>query len=263
MSMKNISQKIILITGAAGGFGQEFTKQLLQQGSSLILTDINNEQLQKCSSEIFKSIPSCTGKILGTFASDLSSKIGCEEAFQKAQTISSSIDILINNAGLINYGAFHQIPIDKWEQLMQVNLMAPMYLSHHFLNAYHKRGSGHIVNISSVSGYIATAYGAPYSTSKFGLRGFGMALHAEAKEFGIHVTNVYPFYSPTPLLNAKTDGNFKTAKTPSFLYSSPQTIVSAAINGLRKNKLHVYPGIISKLLFDAIRFWPIVGSLAK
>jgi short-subunit dehydrogenase len=261
--MKNISQKVILITGAAGGFGQEFTKQLLEQGSFLILTDINNEQLQKCSSEIFKSLPSCKGKILGTFSSDLSSKNGCEEAFKKAQAISSSIDILINNAGLVNYGAFHEIPIEKWEQLMQVNLMAPMYLSHHYLNAFNKKGNGHIVNIDSVSGYIATAYGAPYSTSKFGLRGFGMALHAEAKEFGIHVTNVYPFYSPTPLLNTKTEGNFNTPKTPSFLYSSPKTIVSAAINGLRNNKLHVYPGIISKFLYNAIKFWPIVGSLAK
>ena len=261
--MKNISEKVFLITGAAGGFGQEFTKQLLEKGSHLILTDINNEQLEKHSTEILKSIPLCKGKILGTFASDLSSKAGCEEAFNKARNISAAINVLINNAGLINYGAFHEIPMEKWEQLMQVNLMAPMYLSYHYMNAYIHKGSGHIVNISSVAGFVSTAYGATYSTSKFGLRSFGMALHAEAKEYGINVTNVYPFYSLTPMLNTKTEGSFSTPKTPGFLYSSPETIVSAAIKGMQKNKLHVYPGFISNFLYNAIKFWPIVGSLAK
>ena len=146
---------------------------------------------------------------------------------------------------------------------MNVNLMAPMYLSHHFMNHFVKQGNGHILNVSSVSGFVATSSGAPYSTSKFGVRGFGMALHGEAKQFGINVTNVYPFYSPTPLLSTASDGNFKVSKTPNFLYSSPESIVNAAINGLRKNKLHVYPGAISRILYFAIKFWPIVGNLAK
>ncbi len=90
-----------------------------------------------------------------------------------------------------------------------------------------------------------------------------MALHGEAKQFGVNVTNVYPFYSPTPLLNTPTEGNFKVQKTPKFLYDSPELIVRSAIKGLRKNKLHVYPGVISRALYQAIKFWPIVGNMAK
>lgn len=261
--MKSLEKKTILLTGAAGGFGQEFTKQLLLKGAYLILTDINKENLEKISQDLLLSLPNCKGKIIGVIAADISSKSGCKELFEEALTVSPQIDILINNAGLITYGAFNEIPVEKWETLMQVNLMAPMFLSHYYINQNKNRKSGHIVNISSVAGFVATAYGAPYSTSKFGLRSFGMALHTEAKSMGIHVTNVYPFYSPTPMLHTKTEGGFNTPTTPGFLYSSPQTIVAAAIKGLRKNKLHVYPGVISRFLYNAIKFWPIVGSLAK
>ena len=261
--MKSLSEKKILITGAAGGFGQQFIKQFLEQGAQLILTDINQENLEKISFEILKAIPQCKGKILGVFASDLSSRTGCETAYKNTIAIAPQIDILINNAGLINYGYFHEIPLEKWEMLMNVNLMAPMYLSHSFMNDFVKQKKGHILNISSVSGYVATSLGAPYSTSKFGVRGFGMALQGEAKKFGVNVTNVYPFYSPTPLLNTQTDGNSKVQNTPVFLYNSPELIVRSAIKGLRKNKLHVYPGILPRLLYAAIKIWPIVGNLSK
>jgi short-subunit dehydrogenase len=261
--MKSLSQQVIVVTGAAGGFGQQFIKQLLEQEAHLILTDINKENLEKNSSEILKSIPNCKGKILGVFASDLSTKKGCEETYLNAKSISPQINILINNAGLINYGLFHEIPIEKWERLMQVNIMAVMYLSHSFMNYFVSKKEGHILNISSVSGYIPTSNGAPYSTSKFAVRGFGMALHGEAKQFGINVSNVYPFYSPTPLLQTKTDGSAKTQTIPKFLYDSPELIVSAAIKGLRKNKLHIYPGILSHLLYTLTKFFPIVANLSR
>ena len=261
--MKSLSQKTILVTGAAGGFGQQFIKQLLEQGAHLILTDINKEVLAKVSAEIIQSIPNCKGKVLGTFASDLSSKQGCEEAFENAKTVSENIDVLINNAGLINYGLFHEIPAEKWEMLMEVNLMAVMRLSHKFMRYFANNKSGHILNVSSVSGYIPTSHGIPYSTSKFAVRGFGLALHREAKPLGINVTNVYPFYSPTPLLNTQTDGSAETGKLPTFLYDSPALIVKAAVKGLRKNKKNVYPGILPRLLFNLNKVFPISSSLGK
>ena len=261
--MKSLSQKVILVTGAAGGFGQQFIKQFLEQGANLILTDINDEILKKVSSEIFTSIPNCKGKILGTFASDISTKQGCESVYNQALSVSSNIDILINNAGLINYGLFHEIPVEKWERMMQVNLMAVMYLSHHFMGYFAKKKAGHILNISSVSGFVPTAHGIPYSTSKFAVRGFGLALSKEAKQFNVNVTNVYPFYSPTPLLQTATDGSAKTKSIPKFLYDSPELIVKAAVKGLRKNKLNVYPGVLPRLIFNFIKLFPITANLDK
>jgi len=261
--MKSISQKVILLTGAAGGFGQEFTKQLLEQGAHLILTDINKDDLDSASSKIFQSIPNCSGKILGVFASDLSTKEGCEATYKNAKSISENIDVLINNAGLINYGLFHEIPAEKWEMLMEVNLMALMRLSHRIMAYFAEKKSGHILNISSVSGYIPTSQGIPYSTSKFAVRGFGLALNREAKPLGINVTNVYPFYSPTPLLNTKTEGSATPGTLPKFLYDSPELIVKAAIKGLRKNKRNVYPGILPRLLYSVNKLFPISGNIGK
>lgn len=261
--MKSLSQKVIVVTGAAGGFGQQFIKQFLEQGAHLILTDINKEVLEKVSTEILNAIPNCNGKVLGTFPSDLSTKQGCEEAFENAKSISENIDILINNAGLINYGLFHEIPVEKWEMLMEVNLMAVMRLSHKFMRYFVNKKAGHILNISSVSGYIPTSNGIPYSTSKFAVRGFGIALHREAKPLGINVTNVYPFYSPTPMLNTKVEGSAKPGTLPKFLYDSPELIVKAAVKGLRKNKKSVYPGILPRLLFNVNKLFPISSNLGK
>ena len=261
--MKSLKGKVILVTGAAGGFGQEFIKQFLELEAHLILTDINKTVLEKIAGEIVESIPNCKGKILGIISSDLSSRKGCEETYINAKLITPDIDILINNAGLINYGLFHEIPLEKWERLMNVNVMAVMYLSHSFMNYFVQRKRGHILNISSVSGFVATAGGTPYSTSKFAIRGFGMALQKEAKPFGVNVTNVYPFYSPTPLLNAQTEGSSTSQSFPKFLMDSPQLIVRSAIKGLRKNKSHVYPGILSPVIYFVSRFFPVVGNLAK
>ena len=261
--MTSLSQKVILVTGANGGFGQQFVKQFLEQGAYLVLTDINQEALEKSVEKIMQSIPNCKGKVLSIFGADLSTKQGCEEVFKTALSGSQKVDILINNAGMINYGSFHEIPAEKWEKLIDVNVLSLMRLSHHFMKYFADKKQGHILNISSVSGFIPTGHGVPYSTSKFAVRGFGLGLHQEAKKLGVKITNVYPFYSPTPLLNTATDGSSKTGTLPKFLYDSPELIVKAAIKGLRKGKLNVYPGWLPRLLFNVNKIFPIPAYLGK
>jgi short-subunit dehydrogenase len=196
--MKTLRHKVILITGATGGFGREFAKQLYSLDAHLILNARNKTMLEDLASQL--SLITSEGRVLGLIDADLSTKKGCEELYNRCKAVTSEMDIIINNAGVIAYGHFHEIPVNRWEQLMETNLLAAMRLSYLFLPDMIKRGQGHIVLMSSVAGFIGTKNSTAYAASKFGLRGFGLSLYGEVKSKGINVTIIYPFWADTPLL---------------------------------------------------------------
>ena len=168
--MTQLKDAVVLITGAAGGFGQELTRQLLKAGSRLILTDLEVDILEQQVAGIQQETR--TGEVLACLVADLSTSEGCDLLYDQVQALNTPIDILINNAGIAVFGRMDEVPQQQWERLMYVNLLAPMRLSSLFVADMIARRSGHIVNISSAAGWIAIAGLTQYSTSKFGLRGF-------------------------------------------------------------------------------------------
>ena len=239
--MTELDKAVVLLTGATGGFGKELTRQLLEAGSQLILSDIDRVALDSWAAEITTKVS--TGKIIASIESDLSSAEGCNDIFQQVKALNIPIDILINNAGIAVYGRMDEVPTDKWERLMQINLLTPMRLSSLFVADMIERQQGHIVNISSLAGWIAPAGMAHYSSSKFGLRGFSEGLFNEVKPYNVKVTAVYPFFSRTPILRsesfgslAKDGGNF-----PEKMATDPAKVMAKTIQAIQKNKLHVFP----------------------
>jgi uncharacterized protein len=234
--MTNIEGKTILITGAAGGFGQQFTRQSLAAGSKLILTDRQGTSLEACAQMLHEEVGS--GEIVQCIEADISTPEGCATL---AQSVFQAPDILINNAGVGNFGRFDEVPPNEWERLMQVNLLAPMRLIAAFVPDMIERRSGHIVNISSIAGWIGSEGLAAYSASKYGLRGFSESLLQELAPHNIHVTTVFPFYSRTPILNSPRYGSLTAADLPDRLTSDPAQVVREVMEGVRLNKAHVFP----------------------
>jgi short-subunit dehydrogenase len=252
--MSNLNNKLILLTGAAGGLGREMISAFLKEGSQLILSDLQESSLNSIIKEFQMS---GTGKIVGSIASDLSTESGIDSLFHKFLDYGfSAPDILVNNAGIAILGSFAEIPSSKWEAIININLLAPMRLTHKFLPSMINRGSGHIVNVSSVAGLIAVPYLNIYSVSKFGIKAFGESLHGELSSKGIQVTNFYPFFTRTPILQSEQIGMKGEMKVPDFLLSEPKDVVSELIQGIKKNQLHVHPGGISKVLDFVSRFLP-------
>jgi short-subunit dehydrogenase len=258
--MGYFSGKIVLLTGATGGFGSEYTRQLLQKGAQLILTDIdlNSLCLQR---DKAKEIPNKDGgKIVSVLASDLSSPEGCNKLYQQASDIVESVDILINNAGMLSYGQFHETPIEINSRLMRVNLHAPMHLTSLFLPAMIRRRNGHIVFMSSTAGYLPTAYETAYSVSKAGLRCLGMALKSEVGKQGVAVTNIYPCWANTNMLHSESYGHKMARRPPSFLIAEPEKLVGNALEGISRKKLHVYPDVWARFFWIMTKIWPLVGN---
>jgi len=254
--MTELNNAVVLLTGATGGFGKELTSQLLQAGSHLILSDINQTSLDEYAAKV--SNEKTTGKILACIESDLSNSEGCNALFEQVKKLNTPIDILINNAGIGLFGRMDEVPADKWERLMQVNLMTPMRLSSLFMAEMIERSTGHIVNISSLAGWIAPGGMAHYSCSKFGLRGFSEGLFNEVKQYNVKVTAVYPFFSKTPILQSERFGTLAEGKTgfPEDKATDPAKVMAKTIQAITNNKLHVFPDRMANSIHLVKQYFP-------
>lgn len=260
--MTQLQNAVVLLTGAAGGFGQQFTRQLLQAGSHLILSDRDETQLQQVVRAIEADLKHAgtpvPGSVLATFAADLARPDGAQDLYDRALRLNRPLDILINNAGIGLYGRMDEVPRDKWEQLMQVNLLAPMRLSTAFAADAIARRQGHIVNISSIAGWVTPAGLAHYGSSKYGLRGFSEGLREELKPYGIKVTGVYPFFSRTPILQAAGYGSLaQTSRTDlEQIATDPARVIACVLRAIARDRPHVFPDRVAQLLHRLKRYAP-------
>lgn len=252
-AMTQLDQATILITGAAGGFGRHLTSQLLAAGGRLVLADLEAPDGQMPPRE---EATKSAGSIVACLAADLSTTEGCYDLIRQVDALGVDIDILVNNAGIAHFGAFDDVPQDAWQRLLQVNLNAPMVLSQHFCRGMVARRHGHVLNISSVAGWVASHGLAAYSASKFGLRGFSDSLRHELRPHGVQVTAVYPFFSRTPILDAPRYGDLHKPHLPDTLTTDPADVVRAMVRGLETNRDHVFPDRNSRRLHWLVRLVP-------
>ncbi len=249
IEMTDLSGKTVLITGAGGGFGLHMTRQFRDADCTLVLTDIDDGLLRP-------AIHDAGDALLASVTADLATEEGCGVIAGVCGAKDIQPDILVNNAGIGCGGRLDHVPREKWEALMQLNLLAPMRLCNLFLPAMIESGSGHIVNISSLAGWIGSPGLSSYCASKFGLRGFGESLSADLEDTGVQVSNVYPCFSRTPILDSPQFGYEERRAIPEKLISEPADVVARIIRGIRKNRLHIYPDKHARRIHYLKRFMP-------
>jgi len=250
--MTDLNRAVVLITGATGGFGRQMTRQFIAAGSRVILTDLDAGGLATLKAEFDTS----SNQVLACITADLSGADGCQELFDAVQAENLQPDVLINNAGIAVSGRIGHVPRDRWEALMQINLLAPMRLCDLFLPQMIKRGSGHIVNISSVAGWIGAAGIASYCAAKFGLRGYSESLAADVAEFNIKVSTVYPYFSRTPILDSERFGYEHRMAIPDDIVTDPADVVAAVIKGVKRDRLHIFPDKMARKIHYIKRYIP-------
>jgi short-subunit dehydrogenase len=247
--MTDPTNKTVLITGAGGGFGRHMVRQFRAAGAKLILTDVNERALRVVTDD-------AGDDLVVSVSADLATEEGCDAVAGICTSRGVVPDILINNAGIGVAGRLDHVPRDRWETLMQLNLLAPMRLCNFLLPGMVEHGSGHVVNMSSLAGWIGSQGLSSYCASKFGLRGFGESLAADLEGTGVHVTNVYPCFSQTPILDSPQHGYEQRRIVPAHLISEPSDVVARIIDGVRRNRLHVFPDKYSRRIHYVTRFAP-------
>lgn len=184
----DLKGKVVLITGASSGFGEDAAVLFAREGAKVILAARRADKLR----QIVEQINQAGGEALA-----LPFDIG--DPSQRQQIVADVIarygrvDILFNNAGLGRLNFLDQLDMEKdIEPQILINLTGLIHLTRLVLPYMIAQKSGHIINMSSVAGWIGTALYSIYSATKFGVRGFTDALRQEVKPLGIHVSGVYP-----------------------------------------------------------------------
>jgi len=184
----SLQGKVVLITGASSGFGEDAARLFAKEGCCVALAARRIEKLQSIAAEIQQN----GGEALA-IPVDVRERSEIDRMVQTVLDHYGKIDILFNNAGFGGVDWFENFnPERHIETMMRVNLSGTMLVTHAVLPSMLKRRTGHIINMSSVAGLIAASLITTYSASKYGVRAFTDALRREVSPFGIKVSGIYP-----------------------------------------------------------------------
>lgn len=184
----SLKDKVVLITGASSGFGEEAARLFAKEGCKVVLAARRLDRLQLLASEI----QDAGGEALAVPV-DIAERAEIEVMVQTALDLYGRIDILFNNAGFGGVDWFEKFdPARHVDTLIRVNLIGTILVTRAVLPQMLKRRQGHIINMVSVAGLIAAPTITTYSASKYGVRAFTDALRREVSPFGISVSGIYP-----------------------------------------------------------------------
>lgn len=179
--------KVVLITGGSRGLGLVLARQLCGEGARVALLARGPDELARAREELVRR----GGEVL-TISCDLLEREQIDAAVQEVVDRFGGLDVIINNAGIIEVGPLEHMQREDFERAMNLHFWAPFHLIMKALPHLRRRGEGRIVNIASIGGKMAVPHLAPYSASKFALVGLSDALRAELARDRIHVTTVTP-----------------------------------------------------------------------
>ena len=178
---------VALVTGAAGGIGAALAERLVREGSNIALVDRNAEGLEDLAERLRVRRPD---RQVTAIVADLAQPEAPAEVVAQALAEHGRLTLLVNNAGVALAGRFEQVSIADVDWLLAINLRSVLALTSAALPSL--APGAQITNISSLFGIVAPVGNSVYSASKFGVRGFSMALRTELAPRGIGVTTVYP-----------------------------------------------------------------------
>jgi len=192
--MESFAGKLSLITGGASGIGRLVGLKLAAAGSHVVLWDLSDEALGKTVDDILAAGGKATA-----YQCDVADREMVYRTAEKVQREVGRVDLLVNNAGIVNGTPFLDCTDDELRRTMEINILAHFWTVKAFLPNMIKAGRGHIVTISSAGGIVGSARLVDYSASKFAAFGFDEALRAELKKQGLPVrtTVVCPFFVNT------------------------------------------------------------------
>jgi short-subunit dehydrogenase len=250
--MKILKNKNCFLTGAASGIGRSFALALAEEGMNLFITDINIENLKKVKNEVEDM-----GSHVYEAKCDVSDINDWKNAAAEFYSKLGNLDLLINNAGIAIGGEILHISLGDWKKVLDVNLWGIIHSLEVFLPKLTEKRGGHIVNVASGAGILASAGPLPYVTSKFAVIGLSEALFGHLNSYDINVSVITPSYIktniyqkskikyPQKLLDDVEESKLREISA-SLLKEmgkhaiSPSRAVKKYIEGIKNNQLYIY-----------------------
>jgi dehydrogenase/reductase SDR family protein 7B len=184
-----MKDKVVIITGGSSGIGKALAEKFGGEGSKILITGRNNDELQKVISELKAKNILASG-----FRSDVSREEDNRRMMEEAMRLYGRIDILINNAGISMRALFEEVDLEVVKKVMDINFYGVLYATKYCLPEI-KKNKGSIVGVSSIAGYRGLPGRTGYSASKFALNGFLEVLRTELMKTGVHVLTACPGFT--------------------------------------------------------------------
>lgn len=185
--MEQLRGRTALVTGASGGIGRRIALRLGAEGMDVVVSGRREDALAEALAEL---------RALGVKAESVPAELGdrgqVESLIERCESALGPLDLLVNNAGIETVGAFTAYSPEQLSSMVDVNLTAPMLLTHRVVPGMLERGRGHVVFISSLAGKVGPAYNEPYAATKAGLIGLTQSLRAEYRDAPIGFSVVCP-----------------------------------------------------------------------
>jgi short-subunit dehydrogenase len=232
------ARPVALVTGASAGIGRSFTMALADRGHDLVLVARDAARLEALGKELHDAY----GASSEVLAADLSDGAQLRTVEARLADRERPVDVLVNNAGFGTYGHFADLPIDREEQEIRLNVLALTRLTHAALPGMIERGRGGVLNVASIAGYQPTPLNATYGATKAFVCSFTEALHEELKGTGVRCTVLSPGFTRTEF---QERAGIDSGDIPGFLWQEPGPVVQGALRAFEAGKASYVPGLLN------------------
>lgn len=190
--MRGLADKVCIVTGAARGMGAAAARRLVEEGATVVMTDVLDDEGKQLADEL--------GDRARFVSHDVSDEDGWAEVVAYAEREFGRLDVLINNAGILSFSLIADLPREDFQKLIDVNQIGVYLGMKHAGPALERAGGGAIVNVSSVEGLGGGEFLMGYTATKFAVRGMTKAAAWELGKKGIRVNSVHPGAIKTPMV---------------------------------------------------------------
>lgn len=242
-----------LITGASAGIGREFARQLGARARQLVLVARREDRLHEIREELMKRHAKLSIVVCAT---DLSSAADVDALLKCIAGKQIPVDLLINNAGLGDYGSFATANPERVREIVAVNITALTELTRALLPQMIERRRGGILNVSSSAGFLPIPGMALYAATKAYVTSFSEALCLELRDSGVHVTALCPGPVYTEFNSVARRPGTSGRSAPGFTHVPASAVVRAALRAVERNRPIVIPGLVMKIGMTIVRMTP-------
>src|SRR3954454_24238519 len=189
-----MADRVAVVTGASSGIGAATARALAAEGYAVALAARREERINELCDEL-----SSSGSRALAVPTDVADPASARSLIETTKAELGSVDVLVNNAGVMLLGPILDADIEHWQRMVNVNVLGLLYCTHAALPIMKEQGSGHIVNVSSVAGRTARLGSGVYNATKWGVGAFSESLRQEAVHYKVRVTIIEPGFVDTEL----------------------------------------------------------------
>lgn len=237
--MTDINDSTVLVTGAAKGMGRRMAGRFGEEGARLILVDVDEENLDEAERTLTDE-----GVEVETFVCDLSERENIIELHDKVTDVVDGVDVLVNNAGVVQGGKYDEITDEQDELTLDVNVEAVHWVTKKFLHLLEDSDDSHIVQMASAAGMIGVPDQVVYSASKWFVIGFSRALRQELQTYEQDHVNM-TIVSPSLVDTGMFEGSDPPLLMPTL---DPDYMADRIVNAVKNNQLFVREPFLVKLM---------------